>query len=237
MGEGRSVAASFVLGVLLAAGLIGLGFFVTDAMYRIKQMERSVSVKGLAMKEVKADTAIFPIHFQNVAPTMRELNTKIKRDLKLINAFLMEYGFDNSEITIAPPQFTDRLAQGYNNYNPKTRFFADSMITVYSRKVDQVVKLQRELYKLSDMGIFARNDPYETQFIFTGLNKIKPEMIEIATKNARKAAMKFAKDSDSRLGKIKRASQGYFTIDNRDQNTPYIKKVRVVTNVVYYLGD
>ncbi len=237
MGEGRSVAASFVLGVLLAAGLIGLGFFVTDAMYRIKQMERSVSVKGLATKEVKADTAIFPIHFQNAAPTMKELNAKIKRDLRIIKAFLAEYGFAGTEITIAPPQFTDRLAQGYNNYNPQIRFFADSMITVYTKKVDQVVKLQRELYKLSDAGVFARNDPYETKFIFTGLNKIKPGMIEIATKNARKAALKFARDSDSTLGKIKRASQGYFTIDNRDQNTPWIKKVRVVTSVVYYLGD
>ena len=72
---------------------------------------------------------------------------------------------------------------------------------------------------------------------FTGLNDIKPQMIEDATKNARAAAEKFAKDSDSKLGKIKSASQGQFTIANRDENTPYIKSVRVVTTVTYYLKN
>ena len=64
---------------------------------------------------------------------------------------------------------------------------------------------------------------------------MKPEMIEEATRNARAAAEKFAKDSDSSLGKIRNASQGQFSITNRDDNTPYIKTVRVVTTINYYL--
>lgn len=62
-------------------------------------------------------------------------------------------------------------------------------------------------------------------------------MIEEATKNARNAAEKFAIDSNSKLGKIKRANQGQFTISDRDPNTPYIKTIRVVTTVDYYLED
>ncbi len=236
MGE-RSVSSSFVLGVLIAAGLIGMSFFISEAVLKVKSMERSVAVKGLAQKNVKADTAIFPIRFQNVAPTMDALGQNLKIDLAKIMEFLHALGFDNTEITIAPPQFNDRLSQNYNNYNPKVRFSADSLITVYSKKVDTVVKLQRELYLLTEQGVFARNDQYETRYIFTGLNKIKPQMIEVATKNARAAASKFAKDSHSKLGKIKHASQGYFSINDRDPSTPYIKKVRVVTNVSYYLDD
>ena len=75
------------------------------------------------------------------------------------------------------------------------------------------------------------------EFEYEGLNEIKPGMIEEATQNAREAAKKFAKDSGSRLGKIKTANQGTFTIENRDSNTPYIKKVRVVTSVTYYLKN
>jgi hypothetical protein len=78
---------------------------------------------------------------------------------------------------------------------------------------------------------------YRTIYSFNGLNEIKPAMIDEATKNARTAAEKFAKDSDSKLGKIKTATQGVFSIENRDENTPYIKKVRVVTNVQYFLED
>ena len=233
----RSVSSSFVLGVLIAAGLIGMGFFLSDAVLRVKAMERSVAVKGLAQKEVSADTAIFPIRFQNAAASMQALNIEIKSDIDAVTSFLHKLGFSDKEITIAPPQFTDRLAQSYNNYNPKVRFSSDSLITVYSKKVKNVVTLQRELYRLTEDGVFAHNDPYETKYIFTGLNKIKPQMIEVATKNARSAASKFAKDSNSKLGKIKHASQGYFSISDRDPSTPYIKKVRVVTNVSYYLDD
>jgi len=234
----KSVSSSFVLGVFIAAGLIGMAFFLSDAVLRVKGMERSVAVKGLAEKEVKADTAIFPIRFQNVAPTMDSLSDKMKLSTLQITDFLHKLGFTSNEITIAPPQFSDRLSQSYNNnFNEKVRFSADSMITVYSKKVDNVVKLQRELYLLTEKGVFARNDAYETRYIFTGLNTIKPEMIEVATKNARSAASKFAKDSNSILGKIKHASQGYFSINNRDPSTPYIKRVRVVTNVSYYLND
>jgi hypothetical protein len=62
-------------------------------------------------------------------------------------------------------------------------------------------------------------------------------MVEEATKNAREVAVKFAQDSHSKLGKIKNASQGLFSIQSRDSSTPYIKKVRVVTTVEYYLSD
>ena len=69
------------------------------------------------------------------------------------------------------------------------------------------------------------------------MNKIKPDMVADATKNARQAAEKFAQDSNSNLGKIKSASQGQFSIEDRDQYTPYIKLVRVVSTIEYYLKD
>jgi hypothetical protein len=62
-------------------------------------------------------------------------------------------------------------------------------------------------------------------------------MIEKATINARAFADKFAKDSESKLGKIRTASQGVFSIDERDENTPFIKKVRVVTSIDFSLED
>lgn len=76
-----------------------------------------------------------------------------------------------------------------------------------------------------------------TEYLFTRLNEIKPGMIEEATTKAREVARKFAKDSDSRLGKIKKASQGQFSINDRDKNNPHIKKIRVVSTIEYYLSD
>lgn len=90
------------------------------------------------------------------------------------------------------------------------------------------------------IGIALISEDYGNNMVkyeFTGLNEIKPEMVEESTKNARATAEKFAKDSDSELGKIRRATQGQFSITNRDNNTPHIKNVRVVSTIEYYIRD
>ena len=75
------------------------------------------------------------------------------------------------------------------------------------------------------------------EYTFTGLNEIKPVMIEEATKNAREVAEKFAQDSNSTVSKIKSAQQGQFSISDLDQNTSHIKVVRVVSTIDYQLED
>lgn len=82
---------------------------------------------------------------------------------------------------------------------------------------------------------------YEKINVKTGkimsFQQMKPEMMEEAIKNAQKTAEQFAKVSESELGKIQTAGQGQFEIGDRDQNTPYIKKLRVVTTVTYSLKE
>ena len=112
-----------------------------------------------------------------------------------------------------------------------------STVTLCTGKVNEVLALMKDQSSLLKKGLLLSNDwESKPSFSFEGLNDVKPEMIEEATKNAREVAQKFADDSDSKLGKIRDASQGYFTIEDRDANTPYIKKVRVVTNVNYGLS-
>lgn len=236
MGE-QKVGGSFVLGLFIAIGLIGLGYFVSSAFVQVKSLERNVAVKGLSVRDVDADIAIFPISFEASANDLSELNTKIKSDIEKVKTYLKEYGFDISEMTISAPQITDRFAQDYGNNNIRFRYFAYTKLTLYTKQVQRVVHLSQDLIKLSDQGVIAKNEQYDTRYLFTGLNALKPQMIEEATRNARESALKFAKDSASKLGKIKNASQGYFSINNRDASTPYIKTVRVVTNVTYYLDD
>ena len=141
------------------------------------------------------------------------------------------------EISIAPPEVIDMQAERYVDRNVAYRYNATSVITVTSKNVDRVRKLmsgQAELLK-QGIAITGGDYKYNVSYEFTGLNEVKPKMIEEATKNARAAAEKFAKDSDSELGKIRNASQGQFSISDRDAYTPYIKSVRVVTTVNYYL--
>ena len=126
---------------------------------------------------------------------------------------------------------------GYYDRRPEYHYSITTSLIISTKDVDKVLALIDRQVSLILEGITIENDwDAKTEFMFESLNDIKPQMIEEATRNAREVAMKFAQDSNSRLGKIKKASQGTFSIEARDSNTPYIKKVRVVTNVVYYLS-
>jgi hypothetical protein len=240
MNHNNRIGPAFVLGLFLCAGLIGLGYWVTSGFIQVKALERSVTVKGLAEREVAADIAIWPIRFNEAGNDLVELYHSVQTHNSLVVDFLRQQGFDDTEISVSVPATVDRQAQAYANApDIKFRYAATSTITVYSTKVDQVRNAMTQLVELGKQGLAIAGADYEarTQFLFTRLNDIKPDMIEAATRNAREVATRFAQDSDSQLGKIRRASQGQFSIDDRDSNTPHIKKVRVVSTVEYYLSD
>ena len=211
-------------------GLIVLGWFIYAGIGRFSDRDRSVVVKGLSEREVVADKVIWPLAYRLAGNDLRSLYTEIERS----NTIPQE------EITVSPASVTDMQAEryGYNNEDP-FRYKAVSVVTVASDKIDLVRSLMTKQGDLLKKGVVIAGDDYQFQtvFSFNGLNDIKPEMVAEATKNARATAQKFAEDSDSKIGKIRSASQGQFTISDRDQNTPHIKIVRVVTTIEYSLKD
>jgi uncharacterized protein len=234
-----TLKSAVALGGLIALGLAVLGLTLGSSAIRFREYERVVSVKGLSEREVPADVVAWPIHFSGASSDLTALYAKLEADSKQVTAFLAERGFVPDEITLAAPTITDKLAQRYGGNEPvQLRYTADQAITVYSEKIGAVRKAQNELAELGKKGIAFGGAEYQrTEYLFTGLNDIKPAMIEEATRKAREVAEKFAADSNSKLGKIKSANQGQFTVNDRDSNTPHIKNVRVVSTVEYYLSD
>ena len=229
----------FYSGLFIMIGLVVLGMMFPRAVEKYRSYDRTVNVKGLCEKEVKADKVIWPVVYKVMANDIQSIYDQTDRSNETIVDFLKAGGIDVSEITVSVPQISDKFANEYGNNDRAYRYIATNVITVYTDKVDDVQSLMSKQSDLLKKGIVTGGNNWENpvEFKYEGLNEIKPAMIEEATMNAREAAEKFAKDSDSRLGKIKTANQGTFTIENRDSNTPYIKKVRVVTSVTYYLKN
>ena len=229
----------FYSGLFIMTGLVVLGMMFPRAVEKYRSYDRTVNVKGLCEKEVKADKVIWPVVYKVMANDIQSIYDQTDRSNVTIVDFLKAGGIDTSEITVSVPQISDKFANEYGNNDRAYRYIATNVITVYTDKVDDVLGLMSKQSDLLKKGIVTGGNSWENpvEFKYEGLNEIKPAMIEEATMNAREAAEKFAKDSDSRLGKIKTANQGTFTIENRDSNTPYIKKVRVVTSVTYYLKN
>lgn len=227
-------------GLFIMVGLIVLGVMMPRAVDRYRSFDRTVNVKGLCEKEVKADKVIWPVVYKVMANDIQSVYDQTDGNNAVIIDFLKSGGIESSEITVSVPEISDKYASEYGSNDRAFRYIAKNVITVCTSDVDKVLALMSKQSVLLKKGIVVSgNTQWENpvEFKYEGLNSIKPEMIEEATMNAREAAQKFAKDSDSKLGKIKTANQGTFTIENRDSNTPYIKKVRVVTSVTYYLKN
>jgi hypothetical protein len=221
-------------------GLSVLGYLLGKAAIDFKEYERSVTVKGLSEREMAADIVIWPISFTEAGNDLGDLYKSLETGTDNIRDFLRAKGIQPGEISVSPPSITDKSAQQYGSgQKPEFRYSALQTVTVYSASVDLVRAAMSGLAELGKRGIAFTGGNYETQteYIFTGLNEIKPQMIQEATTKAREVAVKFAQDSNSRLGKIKQASQGQFSIAPRDKNNPHIKKIRVVSTVEYYLSD
>ncbi len=223
--------------IIVAAGIGMLGVMIRNGINDFREKDRVVTVKGLAEMEVPADKVVWPLMYKDIGNDPAVLYANLEQKNKAVVQFLKSNGIGDDEISIAPPEVIDMQAERYGSRDVSYRFNATSVITVTSKDVDKVRRLMAEQAELMKQGITITGGDYRynVTYEFTGLNDVKPRMIEEATRNARAAAEKFAKDSDSKLGKIRNASQGQFSISDRDANTPYIKSIRVVTTVNYYL--
>ncbi len=235
--ERKNGIGLILAGLLMALGIAGGGWTLGQAVKDFKAMDRFVSVKGFAEREYPADQVIWPISYQTQADTLKELHANLEAADKVILEFISKHGLGDAEITPTAPQIMENIPLSPNQ-RPEKRYNAQGVITVRSKDIRRVKELMTMTGELISQGIMIiRNYDFQPRFMFTRLNEVKPEMIAEATKDARRAARQFAEDSGSRVGSIRRARQGMFSIRDRDQYTPEIKVVRVVNTVDYTLED
>jgi hypothetical protein len=233
MGDRNGAAA----GLLIAIGLAVGGYFVGNGLFAARSTERFVTVKGLAEREVAANLVIWPITYAVTADDLGTLQRRTDDGATKIRAFLAA-DFDGDEISIAAARVEDRQAQGMMGQGQLERYVAESTVTVRTPRIDAVRAAMERTGELVKQGVaLIRSYENTTEYLYTSLDEIKPEMIREATKDARRAAQQFAEDSGSRVGGIRNAQQGYFSITDRDAFSPQYKKVRVVTTVQYFLED
>jgi uncharacterized protein len=240
-----------LVALIIACGTLSCGWFIAKGLYRIKMDDRYVSAKGLSERGVKADLALWSITFTESGDDLHQVNTKGIADQKTILTFLTSHGFVNEEIESGQTTVVDQYASEYRQNNkPEPRYIINSTLKVRSSKVDLIKATSKLTTDLIAQGIVLANKDFgpNPRYLFTKLDSIRPAMLEEATKSARLAANQFAINSDSKLGKIKHASQGVFQIfsadasnsqqgGDMDQESAINKTVRVVSSVDYFLEN
>ena len=227
--------------LLLSAAVILAGYFIGNMNKTGKKYDRYVQVKGLSEREVNADLAVWPINITLTGNDLNILRGDIERQNNEVYNFFLNQGFDKNELSKGTTNINDAKANLYNSgaQYSQFRYLAKSEFTVRTNDITKLQKAFAESLELISKGILlgSKDTWNPVEYIFTGLNELKPSMIEEATKNAREVAEKFARDSNARVGHIRVARQGLFSINNRDQNTPEIKIIRVVSTIDFQLED
>jgi len=235
--------------LILAAGVSLAGFLAGNGFARARAADRYVTVKGVAEREAKADLAIWPLTVVGADNSLAAAHAKLETSIAGVRQFLVKHGIDTSQVELTGFSVTDALANEYGPQRlPTNRYIIRETLMVRSVQPDLVLAASQKIGELAAIGVVVSSGPEYRggggpTFVFTGLNKLKPQMIADATARAREAAAQFARDSHSDLGGIRQANQGIFEILPRDQapgmssESQINKTVRVVSTVEYFLKD
>ena len=228
--------ALLVSSAILAVGLIVGGYLLGDGLTRARAADRSVTVRGLAERDVVADLAIWTIAYSASAGDLAPAQAGVDQDTAAIRAFFKELGFADEALQPTGVNVTSFTQDGITTFTVRQR------MTLRTTDIARAQRAVRRQFDLVRRGVLLEEGS-GMAYTFTRLNDVKPAMVAAATKDARAAAEQFAKDSDTGVGGIKQATQGYFEITGRDgdsgggwgvADTPY-KRVRVVTTIDFYL--
>ncbi len=228
----KSRCSTMITGVAVVASAFLIGIFVYNGLKKVSMGERVVTVKGKAEIVVKADEASIPINFSLKGNSLSEISSNAKTKTALVKDFLTDMGFTEEEILVG------RLSLNENDYKDAVyRYTGSQKITVQSNRVDKIRELENNLGALYEKGVVIDNYWAEARYKISDINSIKPKLITESMQSAKKAGEQFAKDAESKLGKMKTAWQGQIDIEDFDETTPHMKVCRVVSTITYYLED
>lgn len=214
---------------LFAITFVVCAFIFLIAAKGFSNQGKYVEVKGLSERVVKSDRAIWSINFEARSNSSDDLFQQIETNINEITSFLINAGFESSEISTAPADTYQDTYQG-----SLYRYNARISMSVYTEKVDLVRSTSQNTLPLIQKGIVMSGN--YINFEFSDLNSVKPEMLAEAIENARVSAQQFADDSGVSVGVIARANQGVFTITDKDPGSPEYKNIRVVSTLRYLLN-
>ncbi len=231
MKEGNKIVEALIV----AASIVVFGLCVKGGIDNFVNKDRKVTVKGLSEREVPANTVTWPISTTVLGNDLSQLYNNANRTAEVILKYLTDNGIGRDEVTLNPYTVNDRNANQWSENKSSYRYDITVSMTVKTGKVDAVRQAFSNSGELVAKGIIF--DINWVNYDYTEFQDLKIDMMKEAIKNAEEAARQFSDNSDSHLGGILQATQGQLSIEDRNETTPYIKKIRVVTTVTYALND
>lgn len=233
--------------LILAIGVAAGGFLAGNGFARAKSGDRFVTVKGIAEREARADLAIWPLRLSAADNDLSRAHAQLQASVAKVQAFLPDHKLDPAQASLQDFSVSDASTNQFDSGRATSRYVIHETMVVRSTQPEVVLEASQRVAELVNAGVVLSSGSNEMPggggptFVFSGLNKLNPEMLAEATARAREAAEQFARDSRTTVGAIRQANQGVFEILPRDQaqgiaeSSQIAKTVRVVSTVEYFL--
>ncbi|MEK7660529.1 MAG: SIMPL domain-containing protein [Pseudomonadota bacterium] len=239
-----SFDSKFIPAAILAIGIASAGFFAGHGLVKSRLGFRTVTVKGLAERSVKADLGFWPIKFVATGPSLADARASLNASNVAVQNYLKAQGFAAADISVQNIQVQDKWADSYGQQvSEGVRYVLTENVMVRSTDVNKISTASSGIAALIDQGVIFSSDSYSAgpTFLFTKLNDLKPVLLTEATRRAREAAQQFAQQSGARVGGIQNANQGVIEVNpaveipNESGEKQIDKTVRVVTTITYFI--
>lgn len=233
-----------VAALLVAAGLFAAGWAVSQGLERFRMSDRTITVKGLAEREVDSDFVVWTLTFRRAGNVFGDVQKALAADREQVTAFLRKAGIEDAEVEIRPLQVIDVYSREYSQPNQPMRYTGSGQVLVKSARVVDVTKAALAIDPLIQSGLVIEggNGP---RYQLRGFNEVKAPLLAEATRNAREQASKFAAEAGATLGRLKSANQGVIRISGDggghggngdfDDGSSRVKRLRVVSTFEYEL--
>jgi hypothetical protein len=228
--------------LLVAAGLSAAGWTVSQGLERFRMSERTITVKGLAEREVDSDFAVWTLTFRRAGNVFGDVQKALAADREQVAAFLRKAGIEDAEVEVRPLQVTDVYSREYSQSNQPMRYTGNGQVLVKSARVAEIGKAALAIDPLIQSGLMIEGGS-GPRYQLRGFNEVKAPLLAEATRNAREQASKFAAEAGATLGRLKSANQGVIRISGDgdggdgdfDDGSARIKRLRVVSTFQYEL--
>ncbi len=243
--------AFFLLGATLALGFF-LGSDRIASAVALRRAQPEISVRGVATQEVRSDLGLMTISYAVRGTKFELLSAAMNSRRESLIRELLSKGFKETDITIEALDYNiyEPAPAGAKEINPdknalgaerEFRFY--QVIRLRTLKVEELLAYSRLPTDFVDGVALGRTTP---EFRVSSLDDSKRELLEAATKDARRRADILVSGSGSKVGSLLEASQGVFEVLSRENprsggydsyDTSSINKVvRVVVTLRYEIA-
>jgi len=200
--------------VSLALGLVAGAALLGNAVGRIRQGADQLEVTGSARRPIRSDFVVWRVRVGAQEAALPAAYQRLKAQSDRLSTYLRGRGIADSALTVQPvnvmpmPELYDGRETGRTlGYRLAQTF------EIRSADVDGVTRLSQEVTELINQGLELT--PEQPEYLFTGLPRLRVEMLAEATADAKLRAAAIAAGVGGRLGGVRSVRVGVFQITPR----------------------